>query len=51
MPDGAPPDRPSDRIRDAGKWLIGASAAVGAALIAGSQLSDIGSLPLCASVP
>lgn len=39
---------PSDRIRDAGKWLIGASAAVGAALIAGSQLSDIGSLPLCA---
>lgn len=38
---------PNDRIRDAGKWLIGASAAVGAALIAGSQLSKIGSLPLC----
>jgi len=38
---------PNDRIRDAGKWLIGASAAVGAALIAGSQLSNIGALPLC----
>ncbi len=33
------------RIRDAAKWLIGASAAVGAALIAGSQLSSIGLLP------
>jgi hypothetical protein len=33
-----------DRIRDAGKWLIGASAAVGAVLIAGSQLSSIGQL-------
>jgi hypothetical protein len=40
---------PSDKIRDAGKWLIGASAAVGAALIAGSQLSDLGALPLCVS--
>jgi hypothetical protein len=47
MPDAAPA-APNERIRDAGKWLIGASAAVGAALIAGSQLSNIGSLPLCA---
>lgn len=35
---------PMERIRDAGKWLIGASAAVGAVLIAGSQLSNIGQL-------
>ncbi|MDQ1532231.1 MAG: hypothetical protein QOE37_2392 [Microbacteriaceae bacterium] len=34
-----------ERIRDAGKWLIAASAAVGAVLIAGSQLSSIGQLP------
>jgi hypothetical protein len=32
------------RIRDAAKWLIGSAAAVGAALIAGSQLSSIGQL-------
>jgi hypothetical protein len=32
------------RIRDAAKWLIGAAAAVGAVLIAGSQLSSIGKL-------
>jgi hypothetical protein len=38
---------PSDRIRGAGKWLVAASAAVGAALFAGSQLSSIGSLSLC----
>lgn len=35
-----------ERIRDASKWLIGASAAVGAVLIAGSQLSSIGQLPI-----
>lgn len=34
----------NDRIRDAAKWLIGSSAAVAAALIAGSQLSSIGKL-------
>lgn len=37
---------PSDRIRDAAKWLIAATAAVGAAMIAGSQLSSIGKLGL-----
>ena len=35
------------RLRDAAKWLVGAFAAVGAALIAGSQLSNIGRLPAC----
>ena len=40
----------SDRIREAGKWLIAAAAAVGAALIAGSQLSSIGKLSVCAGV-
>lgn len=35
-----------ERIRDAAKWLIAASAAVGAVLIAGSQLSSIGQLDL-----
>jgi hypothetical protein len=35
------------RIRDTTKWLIGAYAAVGAALIAGSQLSNIGRLEAC----
>ncbi len=34
----------NSQIRDAAKWLIGAAAAVGAALIAGSQLSSIGAL-------
>jgi hypothetical protein len=34
----------NERIRDAGKWLIAASAAVGAILVAGSQLSSIGQL-------
>jgi hypothetical protein len=38
----------ADQIRDAAKWLIGAFAAVGAALIAGSQLSSIGKLTVCA---
>lgn len=37
----------SNRIRDAGKWLIAAAAGVGAALIAGSQLSSIGKLSVC----
>src|SRR4051812_12139050 len=37
----------TDKIRDAGKWLVGAFAAVGAALIAGSQLSSIGKLDVC----
>jgi hypothetical protein len=36
------------QIRDAAKWLVGSFAAVGAALIAGSQLSSIGKLPACA---
>jgi hypothetical protein len=36
-----------DRIRDAAKWLVASFAAVGAALIAGSQLSSIGKLPVC----
>lgn len=34
----------NQRIRDTAKWLIGSAAAVGAALIAGSQLSNIGRL-------
>ncbi|WP_280875148.1 pentapeptide repeat-containing protein [Streptomyces pseudovenezuelae] len=34
----------NDSIRIAAKWLIGSSAAVGAALLAGSQLSNIGKL-------
>jgi hypothetical protein len=37
-------ERANDRIRGAAKWLIASSAAVGAALIAGSQLSSIGKL-------
>lgn len=35
----------NQRFRDAAKWLIASSAAVGATLIAGSQLSNIGRLP------
>ena len=35
------------RIRDAAKWLVASFAGVGAALIAGSQLSSIGKLPVC----
>lgn len=42
-----PYEESSTKIREAGKWLLGAAAAVGAAVIAGSQLSDIGSLPIC----
>ncbi|MEV4134696.1 pentapeptide repeat-containing protein [Dactylosporangium sp. NPDC049742] len=41
-----PLERANDRIRDASKWLVASAAAVGAALIAGSQLSDIGRLPV-----
>ncbi|AGL18442.1 pentapeptide repeat-containing protein [Actinoplanes sp. N902-109] len=45
-----PPPSPlaeaNQRIRDTAKWLIASAAAVGAALIAGSQLSSIGRLPL-----
>ncbi len=37
----------SNQIRDAAKWLVASFAAVGAALIAGSQLSSIGKLPIC----
>jgi hypothetical protein len=36
----------NERFRDAAKWLIASSAAVGATLIAGSQLSSIGRLPV-----
>ncbi len=39
-------ERGNDRIRDAAKWLVASAAAVGAALLAGSQLSSIGELPL-----
>lgn len=39
------------RIRDTAKWLIGAFAAVGAALVAGTQLSNLGKLPLCTGGP
>lgn len=40
-------DAQSQQIREAAKWLIASFAAVGAALIAGSQLSSIGKLPVC----
>jgi hypothetical protein len=35
----------SELIRSAARWLVGALGAIGAVLIAGSQLSSIGSLP------
>lgn len=44
---GSPFSSSMNRIREAGKWLIAAAAAVGAAMIAGSQLSNIGSLAFC----
>jgi hypothetical protein len=44
-PQPSPLDAANQRIRDSAKWLIASSAAVGAALIAGSQLSSIGKLP------
>ena len=44
-PDAPPPlAAANQRIRDTAKWLIASSAAVGAVLIAGSQLSSIGRL-------
>jgi Pentapeptide repeats (8 copies) len=39
-----PIEQANQRIRDAAKWLIASTAAVGAALLAGSQLSSIGRL-------
>jgi hypothetical protein len=42
----SPLARAADRIRESAKWLLASFAAVGATLIAGLQLSDIGSLPL-----
>jgi Pentapeptide repeats (8 copies) len=45
MTEPAPPFAAANqRIRDTAKWLIASQAAVGAALIAGSQLSSIGRL-------
>jgi hypothetical protein len=44
MSDEDPHERANSQIRDAAKWLIASAAAVGAALIAGSQLSSIGAL-------
>lgn len=41
-----PYEKANSQVRDAAKWLIASSAAVGAALIAGSQLSSIGKLPV-----
>lgn len=47
-PEQEPPQSPlvlaNQRIRDTAKWLIASAAGVGAALIAGSQLSSIGRL-------
>jgi hypothetical protein len=40
----SPLDAANQRIRDTAKWLVASSAAVGAALIAGSQLASIGRL-------
>jgi len=50
MADESPADpiwAANDKIRDVAKWMISAAAAVGAALIAGSQLSSIGKLDVC----
>lgn len=43
-------DAQAEQIRAAAKWLVASFAAVGAALIAGSQLSSIGKLPVCAGM-
>jgi hypothetical protein len=40
----SPLDVANGRIREAAKWLVASAAAVGAAMIAGSQLSSIGEL-------
>ena len=37
-------DEANNRIREAAKWLVASAAAVGAAMLAGSQLSRIGEL-------
>ncbi|MEP6695303.1 MAG: pentapeptide repeat-containing protein [Pseudonocardiales bacterium] len=50
MADEKPPEglaAANDKVRGAAKWLLGATAAVGAALIGGSQLSSIGKLEAC----
>jgi hypothetical protein len=49
--EAAPPpqagfDAAADRIRETAKWLIASFAAVGAVLVAGTQLSNLGSLPV-----
>jgi Pentapeptide repeats (8 copies) len=41
----------STSIRDAAKWMVASSAAVGAVLIAGSQVSSIGKLEVCVPGP
>lgn len=43
-PEPSPLAAANQRIRDTAKWLIASAAAIGAALIAGSQLSSIGRL-------
>jgi hypothetical protein len=43
-PAGSPLGRAADRIRESAKWLLASFAAVGALLIAGLQISDLGSL-------
>ncbi len=42
----SPLDVANNRIREAAKWLVASAAAVGAAMLAGSQLSRIGELPI-----
>lgn len=39
-------DQANQRLRDAAKWLIAVMAAIAAVLVAGSQLSSIGRLPI-----
>ncbi|GIJ45343.1 hypothetical protein Val02_22290 [Virgisporangium aliadipatigenens] len=41
-----PIERANERLREAAKWFVGSAAAVGAALVAGSQFTTIGRLPL-----
>ncbi|MEU4620845.1 pentapeptide repeat-containing protein [Actinoplanes sp. NPDC023801] len=43
-PEPSPLTAANQRIRDTAKWLVASAAAIGAALIAGSQLSSIGRL-------
>jgi hypothetical protein len=45
----SPLDAASERIRETAKWLTVSLAALGGVLVAGSQLSDIGSLELWSS--